>query len=218
MADGDRIIIGQANNASNPGEQTLLRRVAASNRTNPVFTVQSLQTQVGSDGIHGEASGDGTGVHGESTDGFGVRGISNFTDGVRGEASSDGAAGVRGESTDDEGYGVRGENRSGSGGAGVWGDSPTGFGVHGDSDSGIGVRAFSGDGDGVLALSTSGIGGVFGGGKAQLMLQPSSTLGRPTTGQHTKGELFMDSGGALFVCTADGTPGTWRRFSTTPAP
>jgi hypothetical protein len=42
------------------------------------------------------------------------------------------------------------------------------------------------------------------------------TADRPTTGEHTKGELYMDSEGALFVwCTGKGTPGTWEKVTTT---
>jgi hypothetical protein len=100
---------------------------------------------------------------------------------------------------------------------GVFGRSGSNDGVSGTSTSGVGVGASSTDGTGVDGHSTNGIGGVFYGGKAQLKLQPSGTAGRPATGQHTKGELFMDSAGVLFVCTADGAPGTWRRFRTDPA-
>jgi hypothetical protein len=69
--------------------------------------------------------------------------------------------------------------------------------------------------DHALGESKNGYGGRFVGGKAQLMLMPGGAVGKPTTGEHTEGELYMDSEATLFVCTADGTPGTWRRFTTT---
>ncbi len=106
----------------------------------------------------------------------------------------------------------------------MWGIShKTGYaGVHGQRYSsfqeGYGVV---GDGQGnafagVLGRNSSGYGGQFEGGKAQLKLTPGAPVGKPTTGEHTKGELYMDSEAVLFVCTGDGTPGKWRRFTTTP--
>lgn len=54
-------------------------------------------------------------------------------------------------------------------------------------------------------MSTSG--GSGGGGTP---IFPVGTVpGAPTTGTHAKGEGAQDSVGALFVCTAAGTPGTW---------
>jgi hypothetical protein len=61
----------------------------------------------------------------------------------------------------------------------------------------------------------SGYGGQFKGGRAQLRLVPSSRIGRPRGGTHSKGEFFMDSNAALFVCVMGGTPGRWRKISTT---
>jgi hypothetical protein len=58
-----------------------------------------------------------------------------------------------------------------------------------------------------------GYGGQFKGGRAQLRLVPGSGAGRPE-GAHSKGELFMDSAGALFVYVNGGTPGTWRKVTT----
>ena len=46
-----------------------------------------------------------------------------------------------------------------------------------------------------------------------MKLVPGDTAGRPS-GAHTKGEIYMDKAGALFVCTKGGTPGTWRKVST----
>jgi hypothetical protein len=63
----------------------------------------------------------------------------------------------------------------------------------------------------VLAQSTSGYGVVAQGGKAQIVLIPASTAGHPTSGSHSLGELYLDSAGALFLCTASGTPGTWKK-------
>jgi len=131
---------------------------------------------------------------------FTVRNPVDDGDGINGVATN--ASGVMGES---------------SSGTGVYGSSDSGDGLIGTTTSGNGVDADSNSGVGVRGSSNSLYGGLFQGGKAPLKLQPSHTGGRPTTGQHTKGELFMDSGGALFVCTADGTPGTWRRFTTTSA-
>jgi hypothetical protein len=80
MADNSPILIGRDNSA-NPGAQTLLRRADTSTHTDPVFAVR---TPVGGDGIHGEASGDRTGVVGRSDTGTGVLGFSNSSFGVIG--------------------------------------------------------------------------------------------------------------------------------------
>ena len=60
-------------------------------------------------------------------------------------------------------------------------------------------------------------GGKFDGSRAQLLLVPKSGTGRPTTGVHTKGEIYLDSAASVFVCTKTGTPGTWRKVTTTSA-
>ena len=60
-------------------------------------------------------------------------------------------------------------------------------------------------------------GGKFAGSRAQLLLKLKSSAGRPTSGTHTKGEIYMDSAGTLFVCVASGNPGTWRSFQTVDA-
>jgi hypothetical protein len=80
----------------------------------------------------------------------------------------------------------------------------------------VGLPASSG-----TTAGGSGYGGQFsidGGQAAQLRLHPGTRAGAPnaTTNAHKKGELYMDSEGALFVCTNDGTPGSWKRFTTTP--
>ncbi len=48
-----------------------------------------------------------------------------------------------------------------------------------------------------------------------MKLKPAGSAGAPTTGTHRKGEIYMDSAGALFVCTAgDGTTvGTWKKLT-----
>jgi hypothetical protein len=162
-------------------------------------------TRVGVTGVTGTSSTT-IGVRGESTSGSSELGI-----GVRG-TNLNGFAGVDGVSS--SAFGVRGISESNFG---VVGRSTSSNGVSGSTASGDGVSGVSTDGVGVRGRSTSFYGGHFQGGKAPLVLVPASTAGRPTTGQHTRGELFMDSGGELFVCTAAGTPGTWRRFTTTPA-
>jgi hypothetical protein len=111
---------------------------------------------------------------------------------------------------------------------GVWGDSRRGHlsgrgvGVQGIGHS-AGVRGRWMRATGVPAGSSLlGYGGEFltdDDQAAQLRLEPATSAGAPdaTTNAHKKGELYMDSEGALFVCTDDGTPGSWSRFTTTPA-
>jgi hypothetical protein len=130
-----------------------------------------------------------------------------------------------GTNEDSDGYGVWGNSK----GYGLYGTSSadTGFaagvlgvgriGIHGLSDA-TGFFAVwgrhTGNGSGVFGDSADGYGGEFEGGKAQLKLVPKGTRGKPTTGTHTRGEIYMDSKGTLFVCTVSGTPGTWRRVQT----
>jgi hypothetical protein len=78
MADGDRIIIGQANTASNPGNETSLSRNAGTART--VFVARNLNM---GNGIRGEAV-HYTGVDGRSTTSVGVYGASSVSTGVKG--------------------------------------------------------------------------------------------------------------------------------------
>ena len=134
------------------------------------------------------------------------------TPGVTGE-NTFGGTGVYGTGL----YGVQGES-SGTTGQGVHGiNSTAGDGVLGDSQGGAAIRgrSFGPTGAGVHGEHfDSGYGGQFKGGRAQLRLVPSSRTGRPG-GPHSKGELYMDSDAKLFVCVRGGTPGRWRKISTT---
>jgi hypothetical protein len=147
-------------------------------------------------GIVGDGTGGGAGVLGRNSDG----------EGVRGEGSTQAeVAGVRGLGK----VGVWGSS-SVFGYEGVYGQhTGTGWGVVGDGKGGSYA--------GVFGRNNTGYGGRFEGGKAQLMLTPGGSAGKPTTGTHSKGEIYMDSRGTLFVCTAgDGTTlGSWRKVNTT---
>jgi hypothetical protein len=52
---------------------------------------------------------------------------------------------------------------------------------------------------------------VNGGDTRGLRLRPRSTPGAPATGKWSKGTMILDSGANLFICTAPGTPGTWKK-------
>jgi hypothetical protein len=76
-----------------------------------------------------------------------------------------------------------------------------------------GVTGTSLNGDGVLAVSFNQIGVSAQGGLAPLLLVPASgAAGPPATGTHSQGEVFVDSAGNVYVCTAGGAPGTWQRM------
>jgi hypothetical protein len=140
--------------------------------------------------------------------------------GVVGDALTGNTAGVLGRHKGTfEGHGVRGEGPIGvfgKGTPGVDGICPASGGESGTpSGSLAGVRGNAQSGPGVFGAG--GYGGQFTGTKAQLHLVPGTSLGRPTTNFHEKGEMFIDVAGTLFVCVAGGNPGTWRRVMTEPA-
>ena len=185
-------------------------------------------------GVHGRSSNGvgvwghgsvGRGVLGDSRDDAGVHGASTNSAGVRGE----GPTGVIGICSEPEASGGAGSG-GGIGFGGVVGLSassgfPAVLGSHTGEGDGYGVVG-EGKGSehaGVLGRNSSGpgvrgegnYGGQFEGSSAQLRLIPGSTAGRPTTGAHSLGELYMDSAAALWVCIAGGSPGTWVGVLTT---
>lgn len=141
-------------------------------------------------------SGYGASLVGESQVETGVAGRSMFFTGVYG--TSVGASGFTAT-------------------AGVIGESSTKYGTAGFSTSSAGVRAASSTAEGIRATSTSSVGGSFAGGRAAINLAPRSTTGKPTTGAHSRGDIVVDSVGAMFLCTKSGTPGTWVKVSVTQA-
>jgi hypothetical protein len=193
-------------------------------------------------GVVGDGKGGSAGVLGRNPNATGVRGEGVI--GVWGQSSSTGQAGIRGEGrtgvsgvgSDDQQAGVKGEGPTGVWGlsnktsySGVYGEhtGTSGIGtvgigkggapgVLGRNDTGVGVL---GEGtNGVHGKASGGYGGQFEGGRAQLRLVPAGTVGKPTSGTHQKGEIYMDSAGALFVCTATSTATTtakWRKVTTT---
>jgi hypothetical protein len=181
-ADGDPVLAGQDTTATKP------TRVVLGEHNANAFSQAALigeSNQAAAGGVYGFCGVSDPGVLGQGVR-FGVlgRGIEN-----------DGEVGVGGESV---------------AGIGVQGRSETGTGVHGFSQTNTGMFGYGGK-MGVFGFSFPGLGGQFGGGRAALQLIPRPVAGAPTTGAHERGELVIDSAGALFVCTAPGTPGTWKR-------
>jgi hypothetical protein len=196
-------------------------------------------------GVFG-TSGEGAGVRGSSREGNGVIGTSMAGDGVVGGSDADVKSGVFGFNTLQTGaaFGVSGKSDSPDG-AGINGFSDPGVGVKGTSKTNDGVvgsssvalksgvfgfntlqtgAAFgvsgssdSPDGAGIHGISDQGYGGHFRGGRAPLRLVPANTPGDPSSGNHQRGELFVDSNGDLFFCKDSGTPGNWFRVGLTPA-
>jgi len=160
-------------------------------------------------GVHGQNNGAGPGLVGKSLAGVGV--IGKGVNGVRGESTATGKAASYGMHTGaGEGYGVIGD-AAGSSGVGVLGRHTLGTGVRGEGKTGVHGKATSGNG--VFGESGSGYGAVLKGGRAAIRLVPATTVGKPTTGNHQIGELYLDKVGTLFICTAAGTPGIWKKVT-----
>jgi len=169
--------------------------------------VWGQSSKTGYSGVYGQHTGTaGYGIvgDGKGETGAGVLGRNNDGTGVHGQSSKTGYGGVTAQHTGSAGYGVIGLG-TGATGAGVLGRNSSGNGVQGEGKNGVHGKA------------QGGYGGQFEGGRAQLRLVPKGTVGKPTTGAHAKGEIYMDSTGTLFVCTANGTPGTWKKVTTTTA-
>jgi hypothetical protein len=143
-------------------------------------------------------SGSGVNAYGGGEHEAGVKG-EGYT-GVWGLTSRTSHAGVYGENTGTSGIGTVGIGKGDD--TGVLGRNRTGQGLRGEGKYGV-----------VAVGDSTGYGGRFEGGKAQLKLKPAASAGKPTTGTHEKGEIYMDSAGALFVCTGGGTPGTWKKVN-----
>jgi len=158
-------------------------------------------------GTWGQNLGVGPGVLGKSVAGAGV--IGNGLIGVKGTSSAPGYGAAYGVHTNG-GYGVVGDG-NGTNSAGVLGRNAGGYGVRGEGKTGVHGKATSGNG--LFGESGSGYGAVLKGGRAAIRLVPAPTVGKPTTGNHQVGELVLDSAGTLFICTAAGTPGTWKKVT-----
>src|SRR5438128_3258550 len=172
-------------------------------------------------GVLGKAFGStATGVQGTNTAGTAVSGSSDSTAGsataVLGVITSPSPGGFSSA--------VRGQNNGTGGlGIGVWGSQAGfGWGMYATSVSGIGVNASGGSGTGVSAIGatgvsasgSTGVGGSFAGGRAPITLSPAGAPGAPTTGAHAKGDVWVDSRGTQWICTATGTPGTFAPVQT----
>jgi hypothetical protein len=164
-------------------------------------------TTENSAGVWGENQGTGPGVVGKSLDGVGV--IGNGLIGVKGTSSAPGYGAAYGVHTNG-GHGVVGDG-NGASTTGVLGRNAGGYGVRGEGKTGVHGKATSGNG--VFGESGSGYGAVLKGGRAAIRLVPATTVGKPTTGNHQIGELYLDKVGTLFICTVAGTPGTWKKVT-----
>lgn len=147
----------------------------------------------------------------------GVRGDGLGGDGVQGNTNQAGASGVYGNTSTAGAVGITG--RHFGGGTAIEGV------VAGVSAASIGVRGVApvyglhgqgtqpGDSVGVYGHG-GGVGGAFSGGFANVLLFPLNVGPPPSqTTAHAQGMALVDKDGALWFCTASGTPGTWREVA-----
>jgi len=83
-----------------------------------------------------------------------------------------------------------------------------------DGTTGAGVVGKSIDGFGVVGSSSSGV-DLFAGLSGRLQQALLGHIGPPTAtdGTYTQGEQIRDNAGDLFICTATGTPGSWKKMA-----
>jgi hypothetical protein len=169
--------------------------------TAPAGTQAQPSVAVKGDTTNNAGTGFGYGLWGISNGGWGVIGAANPGSGVLGDTVSGGGPGD----------GVHGAAGTGNG---VVGLSNSGLGVYGHSNSDTGVVG-NGHIHGVVGNSDAGAGGAFSGGRVPLYLQPAGSAGAPG-GFHVAGDVYLDSTATLWLCTHDGTPGTWVRMAAVP--
>lgn len=196
-------------------------RATASHTPNFIDVNNAYVHSLHADSDDGEIAVDATVMNGSNPaisgvnvagNGIGVLGTGNI--GVKGTTALPYYGAVYGESVANEGYGVVGD-ASGTTTAGILGRNSAGDGMRGEGRTGL--HGVSPNGSGILGEGGSGYGGVFRGTRAQVRLAPTGRTGKPVNGAHQVGELYLDKTGSLFLCTAAGTPGTWRKVNTTVA-
>jgi len=182
-------------------------------------TAVGIEGTGGAGGVHGSSqAGDGvagvsdavgkSGVFGSHSGrfgpAFGVSGTTGSPDGAAINGFTDAGVGVRGGSQTNDG--VAGASNT-AGKSGVFGSnshtSGPAFGVSGTTSSP--------DGAAINGFSDQGYGATLKGGRAPLHLEPGTLTGPPTSGNHQRGEVFVDGAGDLFFCREQGTPGSWFR-------
>lgn len=81
----------------------------------------------------------------------------------------------------------------------------------------VGVVGWSrkANGTGVVGFTgpSGAYGGEFFGGVAEVRLRPGGAAPITLANAHQVGELYEDETGTLWICTAGGTPGTWREIA-----
>jgi hypothetical protein len=207
---------------------------AGVNGTGPALGVEGI----GDTGVLGTATNAGVGVRGGGVGGIGVLGEGDT--GLQGLGF--GGPGVRASSSLDHGVTSSCDRinkaavlASPTGNAyGLWANTVStapairvdAFGSGGGeristnslSSSATGLEvSVAGKGIGADVSAATGIGIRAKGKRAPLQLVPASVAGRPTSLHHSRGELIVDNTGALFLCTAPGTPGDWVKVNVTPA-
>ena len=69
-------------------------------------------------------------------------------------------------------------------------------------------------GSGFVGVTGTGdVGGFFSGNLAAISLQPQDTPGAPSSGDYTRGDILVDATGVMYLCVAEGNPGTWIKVS-----
>lgn len=112
----------------------------------------------------------------------------------------------------------RSHNSVGQGGTGVFGsangpespfDSSLSIGVVG-TGSNIGAAGYANGANAIGVLGSSTGLDLYAHGTGRVYMV-ATAAGAPATGAHVKGEMVRDTAGDLYLCVADGTPGTWRK-------
>ena len=209
---GNPVLIGTSNASTAVNDTTLLYSPSGTTLDDQTFLVQNYSlgaitppstgpnplrvaiagTTSGADlsngvrvGVYGRTSAPGT---------LGGMGVFGSSEGAENPFASGFSFGVVGTAGTDAGYGLFGYNPTGTSSVGVLGRADAGTGVIASSFTGISLY-------------------VRNSGRILQDLRP--TAGAPTTGSFTKGEMIRDLDGAMYICTASGSPGTWKRVATT---
>ncbi|MFK7916526.1 MAG: hypothetical protein AB8G14_00495 [Ilumatobacter sp.] len=164
-------------------------------------------------GVFGTTSSpDGTGVFAQNTATTGnSRGLTALTfspTGIGVEAITTGGSGVKATAT--TGNAVLAEATTGTA---VRAAVIDGVAVRALADAGTALVANANAGNGIDVAGSNGVGVVVNSNIASLLLGPSGADPTTRTDAHVAGEIYLDTENNLWLCTADGTPGTWQQLN-----